>query len=331
MEPQENQRENISSKIFTLQNSILVAEILILIAVIAGYITFIYSAPTNFPANTVLTIKQGETISSTATLLGKKEIIKSEFLFKVSLYLFGRGKIMAGDYYFKTPQNLMEIVLRISNSEYDLTPIKVLIPEGTNTKEMAEILSKNIPTFSKNTFLTLATPQEGYLFPDTYLFLPDQKNEDIINVMKNTFSKRLKSIEGYIFAFKKPLADVIKMASILEGEARTTETRRIIAGILWRRISLGMLLQVDTSFKYINGKNSFDLTSEDLSIDSPYNSYTYKGLPPTPISNPGLDAILSAVTPIQTKYLYFLTDREGNMHYAVNYAEHLVNKEKYLQ
>jgi len=91
-----------------------------------------------------------------------------------------------------------------------------------------------------------------------------------------------------------------------------------------------MPLQVDASFKYINGKGTKDLTLADLKIDSPYNSYLYKGLPPTPISNPGLDSIVATLTPIKTDYLYFLTDKEGNMHYAKTFSEHVFNKQKYL-
>ena len=121
------------------------------------------------------------------------------------------------------------------------------------------------------------------------------------------------------------------MASIIEKEARTMETRQIIAGILWKRLELGMPLQVDVSFKYINGKTTKNLTLADLKIDSPYNSYLYKGLPPTPISNPGLDAIKAAISPTKTDYLYFLSDRKGLMHYAKTYQQHLQNKELYLR
>jgi UPF0755 protein len=120
------------------------------------------------------------------------------------------------------------------------------------------------------------------------------------------------------------------MASILEGEARLLETRRIVAGILWKRISLGMPLQVDTTFKYELGKTTFDLTTEDLKADSAYNSYTRLGLPPTPVSNPGIESILAAVTPIKTNYLYFLTDKKGEMHYATTHEGHVANKFKYL-
>jgi UPF0755 protein len=91
-----------------------------------------------------------------------------------------------------------------------------------------------------------------------------------------------------------------------------------------------MPLQVDSTFSYINGKNTYELTLDDLKIDSLYNTYKYKGLPPGPINNPGLEAIKSALNPIKTKYLYFLTEKDGTIHYAKTFEEHKNNKEKYL-
>ena len=313
------------------KNVYLIAEIVFLVVLLATFVFFVNSNSKDFPIGTVLTINKGETLSSTASILKGKGIIKSEFWFKYFSYFFAKGKVMAGDYYLEKSQNLFQIVTKLANGEYDLITIKVLIPEGLNTKEITIFLADKIPSFDKKSFLKIASSKEGYLFPDTYNFLPNQSVGDIVSIMENNFAKKLDSVKTEILAFKKPESDIIKMASILEGEARTTETRRIIAGILWKRISLGMPLQVDASFKYINGKTTFDLTPDDLEINSPYNSYTHKGLPPTPISNPGLDAIISTVTPIKTKYLYFLSDREGNMHYAVTYEEHLANKEKYLK
>lgn len=121
------------------------------------------------------------------------------------------------------------------------------------------------------------------------------------------------------------------MASILEGEARGREEMEIIAGILWRRIEIGMPLQVDTTFLYVNGKNTFTLTQADLKIDSPYNTYLYRGLPPTPISNPGLTAIRAALNPQPTPYLYFLTGRDGLMYYSRTHDEHVQKKTRYLR
>ena len=153
----------------------------------------------------------------------------------------------------------------------------------------------------------------------------------MLAVFEENFNVKIKSIDDAIRAFKKPLKDIVIMASILEAEARTTETRRIIAGILWKRLDIGMPLQVDAAFQYIDGKTTFQLATSDLETDSPYNTYTRKGLPPTPITNPGLDAILATITPIKTPYLYYLTDKDGKMHYAVTHEGHLANKEKYLQ
>ena len=124
--------------------------------------------------------------------------------------------------------------------------------------------------------------------------------------------------------------EILTMASILEKEASKIKDRQQIAGVLWHRIDVGMPLQVDAVFPYIIGKNTFELTREDLAVDSPYNTYKYKGLPPGPIGNPGLDSILAAATPIKSKYVFFLSDKQGNFHYAVTYAQHLVNKAKYL-
>jgi len=120
------------------------------------------------------------------------------------------------------------------------------------------------------------------------------------------------------------------MASILEGEALTTSDRKLVAGVLWRRLEIGMPLQVDATFSYVNGKTTFELTLDDLKIDSPYNTYKYKGLPPTPINNPGLNSINAALYPTKTKYLYFLSGNDGKMHYARTFEEHKRNRQLYL-
>lgn len=128
----------------------------------------------------------------------------------------------------------------------------------------------------------------------------------------------------------RKISDVIIMASILEGEALPKD-RQVVAGILWKRLSIGMPLQVDATFRYINGKGTYDLTADDLKIDSPYNTYIHKGLPPGPISNPGIDAISASLNPIPTKYLYYLTEKDGTIHYAKTFTEHIANKNKYLK
>src|SRR3989338_8316927 len=121
------------------------------------------------------------------------------------------------------------------------------------------------------------------------------------------------------------------MASLLEEEVKSTEDRKLVAGILWKRLSLNMGLNVDAALTYVLGKTSHELTQEDLKYDSPYNTYRYRGLPPGPISNSGLDAILAALRPTSSQYLYYLTDKDGSVHYAKNLEEHKINKFRYLK
>lgn len=289
-------------------------------------------APNNFPTDSIYTINKGVGLNSLSDDLFRKNIVKSPLMFKVFSVIFGGTKgIIAGDYFLKEGQNTISIANRISNGEYNLKPVKITIPEGFNIFEISKHFSINFKNIDKNVFEKSAALYEGYLFPDTYFFLPNASAEDIIKTMKENFDIRIKTIENEINNFNKPLEDIIKMASIIEKEARTAETRRIIAGILWKRLEIGMPLQIDASFSYINGKTTVNLTLDDLKIDSPYNSYLYKGLPPTPISNPGLDSIVATITPIKTNYLYFLTDNDGNMHYSITHDEHLLNKQKYLK
>jgi UPF0755 protein len=121
------------------------------------------------------------------------------------------------------------------------------------------------------------------------------------------------------------------MASIIEKEAKGEEDRYFISGILWKRISKGIPLQVDAPFLYILGKESSELTRADLAINSPFNTYKNKGLTPSPIGNPGLESIKAAIKPKDSPYLYYLHDSDGNIHYAKTYTEHLKNINKYLK
>lgn len=298
------------------------------------YLLF-WTAPSNFPAGSLYDLKYGETLSSVSSKFKNIGIIKSEFWFKTFVYAFSFGddKVVAGDYLLNKKQNVLTLAWRVSHGKLDIEPVRIVIYEGINSYEIADVLANNFPSFDRKVFIDKVQKEklEGYLFPDTYFFVPDTKEEEIIKIMKDNFDQKILELSSDIKKFGKSESDVIKMASIVEEEARTQESREIVAGILWKRLSIGMALQVDASFKYINGKTTATLTTEDLKISSPYNSYTNRGLPPTPISNPGLGAIKATITPKKTPYLYFLTDNEGNMHYAATFEEHVSNKLKYLR
>jgi len=293
---------------------------------------FFWRPPTDFPKDKLLAVKAGTTIEEAGRMLREAKLIRSEFWFKLwSVTLGGNGGIKAGEYYLAEPLSVFALVSRLSSGRFDVTPVKVTVPEGSSIRQVAAILKRELPRLNEKRFLQAADGREGYLFPDTYSLLPAASPEEIVAIMGKNFDKRIGGIMSDIEKFGKPLAEVIVMASLLEEEARTTETRRAIAGILWKRLEIGMPLQVDAVFPYIIGKNTFEVTTEDLLYDSPYNTYKYAGLPPAPITNPGLDSIRAAVTPIESRYLYYLSDKKGEMHYAVNHLQHLTNKEKYLR
>lgn len=177
--------------------------------------------------------------------------------------------------------------------------VRVTIPEGFNVRQIAERLNE-AGLFSAEDFIKLAQKEEGFLFPDTYEFYGHAGPEEIILKMKENFERKVGP---------EVSRDVIIMASLLEEEAKHDGDWEIISGILWKRLEAGMALQVDAE----------------------PGTYDYPGLPPGPISNPGLDAVDAALHPAASPYWYYLSDKAGNIHYARTFEEHKLNKEKYLR
>lgn len=321
------------SRLFAWARGHLKERLIPVVLFIALGLSFVYavtfSAPFNFPSDSMVKVKQGSSIADVAVLFKERGIVRSVFWFEVATRLAGRN-VIAGEYYFERPSSVFSIASRLARGDYDLEPIKVTIPEGANVFEITKLLSQSLADFDDKKFLELAESKEGYLFPDTYFFYPGAEPELVIQTMENNFTLNMAKISTTTVLSGISLNDILTMASLLEEEAPNTEDRQIIAGILWRRIEIGMPLQVDAVFPYIIGKNSFNLTRADLQTDSPYNTYKYKGLPPGPITNPGLDSIYAAVTPRKSTYLYYLSDLEGNFHYCSTYTCHVANKAKYL-
>lgn len=289
------------------------------------------SAPKGFPLGDVVTIHSGDSLQQISTELKNENIIRSVFVFRTAVIIFGgERKIIAGDYLLDKKESSLALAYRLIRGSFHLEAVKITIPEGWCVSEITDYLGNKLVKFDKPAFLALAEKDEGYLFPDTYFISPVAKPQDIVDMMQNNFLAKIFGVQDKISASGHSQEDIIKMASILEGEAMPAD-RPVVAGILWKRLGLGMPLQVDSTFKYINGKNSYDLTAADLKIDSPYNTYSHKGFPPTPINNPGMDSILAALNPVDTNYMYFLTEKDGTIHYAMTFAQHVANKAKYLK
>lgn len=288
--------------------------------------------PEQFPIDELISIPEGATLSETASSFDSLSVVRSALALKMLLVLTGKqDDIHAGDYLFREPKNLFVVARAIVSGAYGLEPMRIRVPEGATSAKIAKLFASQFQRFDEERFLRGAQPLEGYLFPDTYFFLPNATDELVLRTLRENFDAHIATIEEKIASFGKPLNDIVIMASLLEREAENSEDRRKIAGVLWNRLEEGMLLQVDAAFIYSLGKGSFELTAAELTNeDDPYNTYVHKGLPPGAIGSPSLDSLLAAVTPIEHDYFYYLADRNHVTHYSKTYQEHLRLKRKYL-
>ncbi|MFQ5541082.1 MAG: endolytic transglycosylase MltG [Candidatus Paceibacteria bacterium] len=300
-----------------------IAAVVLVLVFHAGFV----KPPLDFPQGGHAVIEEGMTVSDAARLLEEKRIIRSSSFFAWLVGTFAdSGGVRSGTYSFEKPATVYRVAERLTRGEFGAALVRVTFPEGTTVREMADILEMTLPGFDSESFETRAKEHEGYLFPDTYLFAPGISPDAVIATLRETFDEKVVAIEEEIARFGKPLDDVVIMASLLEKEARLYGTRRIVAGILWDRLDLGIALQTDAVFGYILGTTTFSPTFDQLEIDSPYNTYQHTGLPPGPIANPGIEALRAAVNPEKTPYLYYLTGADGTMHYAETFEEHVANR-----
>lgn len=289
------------------------------------------SPPEKFLRDTYIEIPKG-TLADTAIFLKEHSIIRSKTLFLFVVQRAGKEKgVQSGKYYFENPVDVFEIAKRVMSAEYGIKQKKITFPEGITTKEMAIILSKELPNFDDDTFQFLTKEKEGYLFPDTYFFHVNATSSEIISKMEETFLLRTVDLKQEAQEMERNWEKVVIIASLLEEEAATKADRKLVSGIIWKRLEMNMPLQIDATLGYVTGKGSLELTINDLRSDSPYNTYTHKGLPPTPISNPGTDALTAALYQTASPYLYYLSDKNGTIHYAKTFEEHKLNKARYLR
>ncbi len=304
---------------------------LLITSTLWGYAAW-YRAPSTFPVQGLITVPEGASVRHIAELFASYKVVRSAVALELVLRLEGSEvAVKAGDYYFSRPVTLMEVAKRLVVGDFGLQPIKVTIPEGATTYEIAEEFTDSFIRFDASTFLLLAREKEGYLFPDTYFFLPNATAQQVLDALERNFYEKLATLGSEVASSGKPIADIVTMASLLEKEARDHTERRKIAGVLWQRIDIGMPLQVDAVFGYINATSTFSPNYSDLKVDSPYNTYTHIGLPPGPIANPGLSSLQAAITPVRTDALFYLHGKDGNLHIARTFDEHIVNKRRYLR
>ncbi len=281
----------------------------IIIVLLVFIFNFLLLAP-NGSKDEIIHIPNGKSVDSISLELEQKKVVKSDFILKLFIRVMKSDRgIISGDYLIKKNSPVFLVSWQIARGHHNIEPIRVTIKEGLKNEDIASLLTNKFVDFNKNLFLTQVEGKQGYLFPDTYFLYPLDTVEEIINKLSTNFENRIKNVKPLIVSNGKNLPEIITMASILQGEASGISDIYIISGILWKRISLGMPLQVDVA------KSTYDT----------------KGLPSNPINNPGLLAIKAAIEPLDSSYLYYLHDKNGKVHYAVTYEEHKRNIDNYLR
>jgi UPF0755 protein len=283
-----------------------------------------------------------ETASDIAKKLHDSGIIHNTtpFLFWARILGYDK-KIKAGRYNFQESSNLFIVLKTLSQGGVNKT--LVTIPEGYNIQEIARLLESEgicsaksfIKACSDKTLLTSLNINnaiaEGYLFPDSYDFSISANPNEIIERMVKRFWQVFNEIQNskvtqsVILSRAKNLNSIdsiVTIASLVEKEAKLDNERPIIASVFYNRLKYNMLLQSCATVEYVLNSHKEQLSVEDTKIASPYNTYLHRGLPPTPICNPGQASLIAAINPAQTKYLYFAVDSNDSHHFSKSFSEH---------
>lgn len=296
------------------------------------YLVMVVSPPSNFPTGERIEIPQGASVIESTELLARADVVRSPLALQIVLVsVAGEGGVKAGTYQFPEPLGLFAVARAVTEGTYGTPLIRVTIPEGLHTQQIDALVSAALPAVEPGAFLRAAAGKEGYLFPETYYVPETYTAAEMVALMEETAAAVLDSLAHDLRTSPRTQDEIVTMASLIEREANTEESMRLVSGILWKRLDEGMRLQVDAVFSYLLDKESSELTLDDLEIDSPYNTYRYAGLPPTPISNPGEQALRAALRPTDSPYYYYLTAPDGTFYYAATFEEHRENKERYLR
>ncbi len=304
-------------------------------------------------------VEKGEGASQITVNLKREGIIANELAFKYYLWKAKKANLLkAGKYELSPAMDPAEIVKILVagdvKKDEESLGVKVIVPEGYRTWEIeAALIAAGLPV-QKSELLEAAQISadlayelfgyrflkelpsratiDGFLFPDTYFFDKQSTLNDIAGKMLRNFDEKVTDAMRVKYKARgKNLYEIVIMASLLEKEVQTLEDMKVVSGILWKRMEVGMPLQVDATLAYIANKKTGEITNEDKKIDSAYNTYLYRGLPPTPIANPGLNAFMAAIEPVNSEYLFYLSAPNGETIFSRTNEEHNDNRAKYLQ
>lgn len=272
------------------------------------------SVPSEFPENVRFTVHENESLYTISTRLKEERIITSSTLFRAWISFMGKDRhVQLGVYTFDEPYTLGGVVAKFVSGVADEPLGRITIPEGSTTAEIIDIVRKAVPSISPQLFNQAVASRDGNgkLFPSTYYILPSSNEDRIVELLIKTFETKYEDAFGEKTypTHVRTQEQVVILASILEGEANTEKDMRLVSGILQKRLSIGMALQVDVALE----------------------TYKVRGLPKEPINNPGTMALSAVFSSEPSEYLYYLTGNDGTMHYAKTFEEHKRNIQKYLR
>ncbi|HET8568735.1 MAG TPA: endolytic transglycosylase MltG [Candidatus Limnocylindria bacterium] len=290
-------------------------------------------------------VRRGETASQIGARLEKDGFIRSSLPFVYTLYDTGREtSLQSGTYRISAAMTPREIARVFERAPGEQAVLKII--EGWRLSEIATAVNRAFPQVTREQFLEAAvvgerknavlagldpkTPLEGYLFPDTYFMRPAATAPQIVDLLLTTFEERAgATIRTAAAERKTTVYELVKLASIVEREARDRSESATVAGVYANRLSIGMKLDADPTIQYALG-HWRELSLDDLKLESPYNTYRVAGLPPTPICSPGLAALKAAAHPEPHEFLFFVAkgDASGQHLFAKTLEEHEANRVK---
>ncbi len=306
---------------------------------IAGFLGWRYFGPVGGTNQTVFTVPQQSAGFDVPHELSRGHLIKNEKAFRWLYNLLVAGKTTAaGGYRLEGTMTAWGVIRKLT-SQPDFA--WVTVREGLRKEQIGILLHDKLGwTSAQETAWNSVNDgsdefREGVYFPDTYLLPRDESVEQIAKRFTDHFNEKFAPYATSFAAQDIKWTTGIKIASLIQREAGGSADMPIISGVIWNRLNKGMALQIDATIQYVLG-NAKDgwwpvVKGSDTSIDSLYNTYLHKGLPPGPIANPGLAAIAAAANPAETDCLFYLHDHDRQIHCSVTYAEHLVNIKKYLE
>lgn len=340
----------------------IIQNIVIFVLVFVVLVIFYYNYSINYSSNkkedVLFVVEKGDSVSMISENLKKASLIKSKNIFKIYVKRNNQQAFFKeGSFNLSKAMSVKEIVKTLTTNPGIKAENRLTFIEGWNLKDYSNLLiDKNI-TGAEDFFDFSGVPMkkngkskyleqflflkdkpldqslEGYLFPDTYMFFADASVDDIVKKMLENFDKKLtKKMREDIASQGKTIHEIITMASIIQKEVRSEKDMKMVSGIFWNRIKIGQALESCATLAYILGVNKAQYSYEDTRTKSDYNTYTNRGLPPGPISNPGIKAIEAAIYPTENDFYYFLSASDsGETIFSKSYQEHLINKNKYIK